>query len=287
MGIVSASRRCDIPGFHADWFIRRVREGWAEYKNPFGPGIYRVSLHPGDVRAIVFWTRNPAPLVGHLDELDRHGYRYYFQFTITGLPPQLEPWSPPKDVAVGEFRGLSERLGPKRIIWRFDPLLVSDVSPLAEQRRWFELLSGELEGLTERCCFSFARFYAKAARRLREAGVVWSDPGLDEKIEFARELAAVAERRRIAMYACCSEDLVGGPIRQAHCVDGELIEELWPLGDPLPVIRPTRKGCGCYESRDIGAYDTCGHGCLYCYASTARSSPDTDPDAARLVRVDR
>jgi sugar phosphate isomerase/epimerase len=284
MEIISASRRCDIPAFHADWFVNRLHAGWAEYRNPFGPGVHRVSLAPDDVRAIVFWTRNPAPLVPHLDELDRLGYKYYFHFTITGLPPELDPWSPPKDAAVQELRRLSQRLGTKRVLWRFDPLLASDVSPLVEQQRWFEILAGELAGLTERCYISFATFYAKAARRLGEAGVEWRDPGVGEKIEFAGELSEIAQRHGIAIYACCSQEIVGGSIQRAHCVDAELIEELWPLGRAIPPIRPTRRGCGCHASRDIGAYDTCGHGCLYCYASTARSSPECDPEAPRLSR---
>ena len=266
--------------------MQRVREGWAEYKNPFGPQMYRVSLAAENVRAIVFWTRNPSPLWRHLDELDRDGHRYYFHFTITGLPPELEPCSPPKDLALAEFRRLSKRLGAKRVLWRFDPLLESGLSPLGEQRRWFERLAAELEGYTERCYTSFAHFYGKAARRLTHAGIAWRDPDPEEKIAFIHELAEIAAGCGITVYACCNDILVGGLVQKAHCVDAALIEDLWPLPQSPHRIKPTRRECGCCASRDIGAYDTCGHGCLYCYAASARSSPACDPDAGRLMRTE-
>jgi len=287
MQIISASRRTDIPAFHSEWFMRRIREGWVEYKNPFGGAVYRVSLLPEDVRAIVFWTRNSAPLRPHLDELDAMGYHYYVHFTITGLPSQLEPCSPTKNAAIGELRALSDRLGAKRVLWRYDPILDSDRSPLADLREVFARLARDLSGYTERCYISFADLYGKAVRRMSQAGIVWRDPPDDEKRSFARELAAIAGKHSIRVYACCEDLLVGETIAKAHCVDADLIEELWPMAGERVAVRATRKGCGCYASRDIGAYDTCGHGCMYCYASTARSSPECDPDAPGLMHDNR
>jgi hypothetical protein len=286
MQIISASRRTDIPAFHSEWFMRRIREGWVEYRNPFGGATHRVSLLPQDVRAIVFWTRASSPMHPHLDELDAMSYHYYFHFTITGLPRGLEPCSPPKDHAVAELRSLSDRIGAKRVLWRFDPILESDRSPLSEQRDQFARLARDLSGHTERCYISFADFYGKAARRLSQAGVAWRNPPDDVRRAYAMELAEIAAEHSIHMYACCEDGTVGGTIAKAHCVDADLIEELWPMDGERVAIRPTRKGCGCHASRDIGAYDTCGHSCLYCYASTARSSAQCYPDAARLMRLD-
>ena len=125
--IISASRRTDIPAFYAEWFIRRIRAGYCLVPNPFNSQqVQRVSLLPEDVDAIVFWTRNPRPIFSHLAELDERGYRYCFQYTLMDNPAPIDPASPHPPASVATFRDLAHRISPQRVIWRYDPILISE-----------------------------------------------------------------------------------------------------------------------------------------------------------------
>ena len=149
--IISASRRTDIPAFYAEWMVRRLREGYCTVPNPFNRNqVSRISLRPEDVDAIVFWTRNPRPLMPYLDELDSRGYRYYFQFTILGYPREIDPKSPPAATAVEAFCELAERLGPRRVIWRYDPIVFTGITPPAFHQENFQRLAESLRGHTRR-----------------------------------------------------------------------------------------------------------------------------------------
>ena len=136
--IISASRRTDIPAFYAEWMVRRLKEGYCTVPNPFNRNqVSRISLRPEEVDAIVFWTRNPRPLMPYLDELDSRGYRYYFQFTILGYPRDIDPKSPPAATAIEVFREIAERLGPRRVIWRYDPVVLTEIPPRRSTGRTF------------------------------------------------------------------------------------------------------------------------------------------------------
>lgn len=286
--VVSVSRRTDVPAFYARWFVGRVRAGFCEWVNPFGGQRQRVSLRPEDVAAFVFWTRNPAPLMPHLDELERRGYRFYFHFTLNGYPGALEPYNPPVELSIGRFRRLSDRIGAQRVFWRYDPVVLGRVAGrvLDEEYhvRRFEELARALEGYTERCYVSFVNWYRKVRQNLLRAGLVpLAAPGAGDaagptglEVELRRHLAsrlaAAAAAHGIALYACCDDALVGaGGVRKARCVDPEVIGRLRPDLGPPPGPRPTREQCGCAESVDIGAYDTCLFGCAYCYATRSRA----------------
>jgi hypothetical protein len=290
--IISASRRTDIPAFYTDWFMNRIRAGFAEYRNPFGGQPYRVSLNPQDVSCIVLWSRDYRPLLPHLEELERRGYASVFHFTITGLPSPLDADTPPADEAIETFRKLAGRFGPERVLWRYDPIVFSDLTKREYHLRRFRELASELQGATLRCHTSFLDFYKKVTRNL---GKLWEKTGLecfdasdDEKKELASSLAEIAGEHGIGLHACCENSVVGGAVKRAHCVDAELIGELFPDKGVTVSIRPTRPGCGCYESRDIGAYDTCLHGCVYCYANAnkggaQRNARRHNPESPSLI----
>src|SRR5512135_950390 len=128
--IISASRRTDIPAFYSRWFMNRVRAGYCTVPNPFNANqVKRISLLPEEVDVIVFWTRNPRPLFPFLKELDVRGVRYYFQFTLLDNPRSIDPKTPPAESALQTFRALSEQVGPARVIWRYDPLVLSQITP--------------------------------------------------------------------------------------------------------------------------------------------------------------
>lgn len=271
MDIVSVSRRTDIPTFYADWFMRRVRKGYVRYLNPYGGQEHRVSLLPEDVHAFVFWSKNYGPLMKYIPELEERGYDFYFHFTITGLPKTFENLVMPVDNAVATFRTLSERYGPKRVQWRFDPIVISSATGSNFYARRFEEIASRLQGATERCYLSFACMYSKVRRNLETLAVnhniTCRDASDSDKISLILRIRETADRYGITLYSCCDEALAANGVRQAQCVDGELLYELFPHRPKQTKINPTRKGCRCVISRDIGAYDTCPHGCIYCYAN--------------------
>jgi hypothetical protein len=262
--LVSASRRTDIPAFYSAWFLNRVRAGYCEWINPFGGQIQRVSLAPEDCAGIVFWTRYPAPILAGLTELRARGHRFYFHVTINGYGKPLEARNPALEKALRAFRALAEAISPRLALWRYDPILLSEATGPEYHVENFSRLARALAGYTERCYFSFADFYGKTRRNLARAGVECAEPELETKAALVSNLKSIAAAHGIALYCCCEDALLATGVRKAHCVDLELFG-----GGPALAPRPTRAECGCLESVDIGAYDTCGFDCLYCYATNS------------------
>lgn len=264
-----------MPAFYGQWFMRRVREGYAGVVHPFGGKRYLVSLKPEDVTCFVFWSKDFTPFVEHLEALDRLGYRFYFNYTVTGVPAVFES-GVDKAAALATLKQLSRRYSPRHINWRFDPIVLSSVCDGESYVREFDRLASELEGLVERCYFSFVMPYSKVKRNFRDleqtSGVKVAECDEASRIELAGRLAAIAESHGIRMYSCCGQYLLGDRIRQGHCIDGVLIEQLFQPDGPACHEKPTRPGCGCTESLDIGTYDTCPHGCTYCYANANKAT---------------
>ncbi|MCE5199579.1 MAG: DUF1848 domain-containing protein [Armatimonadota bacterium] len=272
MKIISVSRRTDIPAFYSEWFMNRIRDGYVRWMNPFSKAIYQVSLLPEDVLAIVFWSKNYQPLLPHLDELDAGGYRMLFHFTITGLLQVFEPRVPETAELTECARILSHRYGAEAVLWRYDPVLISSVTDQQYHIGRFTDLCSKLERSVKSCYFSFAVFYGKVLRNTQalknETGIVCHDLEMDDRIALANTLAEIAADHGIEMLSCCGDYLLGDKIKKAHCVDAELLQRLFPDMVGNLAEHPTRKECGCYESKDIGTYGTCPHGCVYCYANT-------------------
>ena len=268
--IISVSRRTDIPAFYGDWFMRRLKEGFAGVVNPFGGRKYVVSLKREDVVCIVFWSKNFSPFLENLKIIDSLGYKFYFNYTVTGLPSVFES-NVEKRSAIETLKLLSRTYSPRHINWRFDPIIISSICDRDFYIRAFEDLASELAGYVERCYFSFVVEYSKVKRNFEELektiGLKITNCGDDFKIELANELAAIAERFGIEMFSCCGDYLVGERIKKAHCIDGGIIESLFFPDGLQYKEKPTRKECGCTESTDIGTYDICPHGCVYCYAN--------------------
>jgi hypothetical protein len=281
--IISASRRTDIPALYAEWFINRVRAGFCDVANPRRPGrISRVSLRPGDVDAIVFWTRNAKPLTGHLDELDRNGFRYYFQYTVLGYPEILEPGAPSLEQAVDTLRELADRLGPGGVVWRYDPILLTGLTPEAYHLDRIGAIAEALKGRVSRLVVSLYDRYSFAETRLRaleDKGLTAVPGGERAKPAFLRTLAGIAAGAGLEIQSC-AEDASWGEagILPGKCVDDRLIEALFGREVTHRKDPHQRPRCGCVVSKDIGAYDTCPLGCVYCYATR-------DIGAARAFRL--
>jgi len=272
--IISASRRTDIPAFYGTWLLNRLRAGWALTYNPFNRRPMAVSLRPQDVAGIVLWSKNFGPFLTHAEEIRERGFNCFFLFTITGLPRLLEPHTPPVKEAVAAFRTLARRFSPHHLVWRYDPILLSPLTDPAYHLRTFGHLCRQLGGYTFRCYVSFLDFYPKVRRRLerlsRTAGLeLLAEPLPETKLELLRELAKAAAKHNIEVRVC-SEDLPPSTgLKKARCIDPELLAPLFGLDPALYPPKPTRPGCGCHESVDIGVYETCPHLCEYCYANTS------------------
>lgn len=291
--IISASRRTDIPAFYPLWFMNRLREGYCRVPNPFNPKqVTQISLRPEDVDVIVFWTRNPSPLFPYLAEIERRGYRYYFLYTVMNNPRPIDPFSPSINTAVDTFRRLSERIGGQRVFWRYDPILLSTATGIDFHREQYGRIAGALKGCTVRSVISIATFYRKLRGRLAglgERGIQVREPEEEELKDLMPFLARTAEENGMSIFSCAQErDLGSYGIPAGRCVDGEHIRKVFGMEVSLKKDPSQRKACGCVESRDIGIYDTCLFGCVYCYATTslekARANHAThDPDCPSLI----
>lgn len=264
--ILSVSRRTDIPSFYSEWFFERLKEGFVYTRNPMNPTqISRLKLAPETVDCIVFWTKNPEPMLARLSELAP--YPYYFQFTLTSYGTDVEANVPHKrEAMIPIFQRLSEQIGKKRVIWRYDPILFTKRYTPEYHRKAFRQMAEALRGYTEKCVISFVDTYAKNKKNLQALGV-YELP--KEALEaFAKELCNIAKENGMVMASCAEEiDLAHCGIVHNACIDKKLIEEI--IGCKIKGVRDKnqRGTCGCMESIDIGTYHTCGNGCVYCYAN--------------------
>ncbi|MBP7892858.1 MAG: DUF1848 domain-containing protein [Firmicutes bacterium] len=292
--IVSASRRTDIPAFYSEWLMNRVREGYCLVANPFNPTqVTRVSLSPESADAIVFWSKNPAPLLPHLEELDAMGHRYYFQYTICDYPHALEPHVPPLAERIATAHQLAKRIGPRRVTWRYDPIIVSNNTDFEYHKSAFARIGSELRGATARVVVSLVDYYGKVHRNLRpleRAGWSFREySGVEPDCRrLLRCMAQIAEEHGLEIQSCAEAVSMGDlGISPGKCIDDELMNELW--GTPLQKKDPGQRGaCLCATSKDIGANDTCLHGCVYCYATVSQAAAQTrrrrhDPTSQMLV----
>ena len=294
--IISASRRTDIPAFYARWFINRVRAGYCTVPNPFNrQQIARVSLLPEDVDVIVFWTRNPKPLMPYLGELDQRGFQYYFQYTLLGYPREIDTQGPPLEASIITFQQLSERLGPEHLIWRYDPIVFSQLTGAQYHLDNFAQIAGQLRGFTFRSVISIMDEYAKIRKRLaamnaRGIGIVAYD-GSPSQIfdDLMSGLGRIARENGMQIQSCAEElNLSVYDIYPGKCIDDEYIQATFGLKVGHAKDSSQRRACGCVVSKDIGMYDSCLFGCQYCYATgnferARRNYEQHDPQSPSLI----
>jgi hypothetical protein len=264
--VISASRRTDIPGFFSEWFLNRLKAGYVYVQQPYSGKMNRVSLRPGDISAVFFCSKNYAPLLNRLEVLEKTTRNLFFHFTITSNR-ELEFHTPDYREAIKDYIHIARRYSPDHIIWRYDPICITDKLSFETHLERFVRCAELLNGHATRCIISFAHPYKKALANFRKYTTHTLEdvaPGL--KREYAARLSGEAEKFGIELYACCSDELVSEKIQKARCVDGKYLSRLFQTAiDARPAA--TRKECRCTRSVDIGAYDTCAHGCVYCYAN--------------------
>ena len=272
--IISASRRTDIPAFYAQWFINRIRAGWCLVPNPLNYNqLSYVSLKPEDVDAIVFWSKNPAPIIHYLTELNSRGFRYYFQFAVNDYPTALEPRIPSLDERIRTFHKISNHLGPTRIIWRYDPIIISNRTPPGFHIDKFANIATALRGYTRRVMVSLVDFYQKTNHRLstlESKGFLFDREAADSQRvwDLFKDLSAIAKYNEMEIFTCAEErDFSNAGVPPGRCIDGALLQQLWSLHGHTKKDPTQRAACLCVVSKDIGINDTCIHGCPYCYST--------------------
>ncbi|MFH1087433.1 MAG: DUF1848 domain-containing protein, partial [Chloroflexota bacterium] len=289
--IISASRRTDIPAFYHKWFMNRIRAGWCAVPNPVNlHSIPPVELNPSAVEAIVFWSKNPAPMMPNLPELDERGYRYYFQFTLNAYPAVIEPNLPPLSTRISTFQELSERISAPRVIWRYDPLMISGITPVDFHTDQFSLLCQELRHSTRRVVVSVLDVYASVERKL--AALEREGLGIERESNsinrLMTDLAKIAKSHGLEICSCAEQqDFTAMGVPPGQCIDANLINSLWSLRVTYRKDPGQRPACLCAVGKDIGVNDTCLHGCAYCYSTKSYSVAERrfrehDPDSPLL-----
>jgi hypothetical protein len=267
--IISASYKTDIPAFYGDWLLNRLDAGYCKVHNPYGGKAFTVSLLKPDVDGFVFWTKNLGPFMRRLALIHERTFPFVVQYTINNYPRELEPSVVSANSAVEHMRTLAERYGENAAVWRYDTIVFTSETPFEFHVENFKKLSELLRGTTNEVVISFVQMYRKTEKNLNLAsgkfGFTWSDPPAEEKHNLVKELYRLAKQNGMQLSICSQPELVDGGAGAARCVDAKRLSQI--SGRSIQAkLKGNRIGCGCYESKDIGEYDTCPHGCVYCYA---------------------
>lgn len=267
--ILSVSRRTDIPNYYSEWFFNRMKEGYLYVRNPMNiHQISKIDLSPEVVDCIVFWTKNPEPMLHKLNQLK--DYSYYFQFTLTGYGRDMEPLVPHKrEKMISVFQKLSKLIGKEKVVWRYDPIVVTDL--YSEEYHWkaFNEIASNLNGYCTRVVISFMDFYTKTKKNMKEISILERDQNQWKCL--SEELAQAARNNGMEIETCAERmDLSFCGIKHSSCIDKNLIEKIIGCSIKVEKDKNQRKECGCVESVDIGAYNTCLNGCKYCYANDSQ-----------------
>lgn len=262
--IISVSRRSDIPAFYGDWFMQQIKAGFCEVANPFNPKqISRIHLSLSAVDCFVFWTKYPISLLPHLPKLQKIGYPFYFLFTLNAYNTTFENQLPSLLNRIDKFQKISNLIGNRRIIWRYDPIIISQQTEMDFHIRNFQMIAKNLKGYTNKVIISFYDDYTKTSKRLHNYKIVKNVYELKDLSVFLQHLKQIAVENHIQVQSCC--DRLPN-IKQGSCIDGDLVEEISGRRINKAKAKGQRKKCLCTKSRDIGTYSTCSFNCEYCYA---------------------
>ncbi len=265
--IISASRRTDIPNYYFEWFLNRIKDGFLYVRNPYNKKIIKkVSLIYHDVSFIVFWTKNPKPMIDKLHKLKN--YNYYFQFTLNPYGKDIEKNLLSKnDEIINTFRLLSQKIGKEKVIWRYDPILITEKYSIDYHIKYFEKLASKLENYTEKCIISFIDIYSKVKRNTEYLNIL--NINEHDVRTILKCFSNIALAYNIKLETCSEQlDLLKEEnIKNTKCIDDELISRILGYDINIKKDKNQRKLCGCIKSQDIGAYNTCFNNCVYCYAN--------------------
>lgn len=260
--IISVSRRTDISAFYGEWFMNRLKEGFVCVRNPFNKNmISKISLNKDIVDCFVFWTKDACNFIKYLPQIDEMGYKYYFQFTVTPYDKIIEPNLREKNQIIKTFIELSKAIGKEKVIWRYDPILLTKEITIQWHIKKFEEMCKQIANFTDTVIISFLDEYKKLNKSK------FKSPNTQEMLTIGEEFSKIAKKYNLKIKTCAEEIVFTNGIESASCIDKDLIEKI--CGHKLNVKKDTtqRQNCLCVQSVDIGEYDTCAHFCEYCYAN--------------------
>lgn len=262
--ILSASRRTDIPCYYSEWFVNRLKAGYVLTRNPMNYAqLSRIPLTPDIVDCIVFWTKDAENILPYLKTIDDLGYKYYFQFTLTPYNNIIEKNLRDKSDIEDTFIFLSRQIGKERVLWRYDPIIINDTLTVEYHKEHFLRLCDKLNMYTKSVTISFVDIYSKLKTSLIRK---ISD---EETAQLSEFIGKTAKSYGLTAKSCCEANLTSYGINKSSCIDKNLIEKICGCPLELQKDKNQRDGCGCYESIDIGAYNTCFNVCIYCYANNS------------------
>lgn len=283
--IINTGSRTDIPAFYASWFYNRIQSGSVMVRNPYDPGqVIKYRLTPDVVDCLAFCTKNPEPMLERIHELD--GFSQLWYVTITPYGREIEPGVPDKKKVMEAFRELSKQLGSRHVVWRYDPIFLTETYSLNYHIDAFNKMAEMLEGYTDCCVISFIDLYEKTKRNFPQAKEV----GIEERLELGRELVQIGKSYGMQIRTCCEgTELAGIGADCTGCMTKDIFERA--IGEAIHVPKQkqhAREGCSCLLGGDIGVYNTCSHGCLYCYANYDRETVERscrlhDPASPLLI----
>jgi hypothetical protein len=258
--------RTDIPAFYSRWLLNRIKEGYVLVRNPYNPSsVTKYRLSPDVVDLMAFCTKNPEPLLSHMDELAPFG-QYWF-VTITPYGKNVEPNVPDKEQVIENFKTLSDMVGVDSAGWRYDPVFISKEFTVERHIEEFEKIAQKLAGYTQTCVISFIDIYKKVERNFPEAREVFRE----ERIKLGKELIRIGTKYDMTIRPCAEGDeLERYGADCSGCMTIHTFEKALKQHLEVPKRKTNQRNgqCGCLLGVDIGAYDTCGHLCKYCYANT-------------------
>lgn len=266
--ILNTGSRTDIPAFYSDWFYNRMKEGYVLVRNPYHPThITKYLLQPEVIDALVFCTKNPLPMLDRLSLLS--AFDMFWFVTITPYGKEIEPLVPPKEQVISSFKQLSSLVGKGRMSWRYDPIFISEQYSVSYHIEQFHQMAEALSGYTEQCVVSFIDLYEKTKRNFHG---IRSVTGSEQETLIAA-FSEIAKRNRLQIHLCCENSkLVRENVDADGCLTKAVLEKALDCKLDVPQKKPAREECSCLLGADIGAYNTCPHGCLYCYANYDRET---------------
>lgn len=282
--IINTGMRTDIPAFYSEWFMNRIRAGFVLVRNPYRPDwVTRYELDPDVVDCIAFCTKNPEPMLKNLDKLK--AYHQYWFVTITPYGKEIEPNVPSKEEVMQDFILLSKTVGINCIGWRYDPIFIDKTYTIERHIEDFEQMCKTLCGFTNVCVISFIDLYEKVKRNFPEVQTV----SQQDRITIGKNFAEIGSRYGITIKACAEgTELASYGVDCDGCMTQQTFETAIGCNLLIPKKKSQRSECACVLGTDIGAYDTCGHFCRYCYANynhknVRQNMKNHDPKSPLLV----
>ena len=262
--ILNTGLRTDIPGFFSEWFYNRIEDGFVYVRNPYAKNqIYSYRLDPELIDCIIFCTKNPKPMFENLEKIDK--FNQYWHITITPYEKEIEPNVPPINDVLESFKYLSKKLGKENVTLRYDPIFINEKYTLEKHIESFEYIINSLSGYTTEAIISFIDLYEKTKRNFPKAREVTKD----ERLKIGKEFARIGNENNIRIKTCVEgTELDKFGIDSSGCMTKEVIERAINKNLNIPKQKARNGECYCLLNNDIGEYNTCGHGCLYCYANS-------------------